>query len=131
MQCLLALLLNWFRIVIPADPRIFCHIFHFVMFIFLLCLLFYCNKRENIATPSGYIFVFGNEVLIKIIPIFPLRQILNPRVIHFVPIYPPGICLRLSLQSVAPARRGYSMNRMLGRQKIYVIYVPSINRSAP
>jgi len=40
------------------------------MFKFIFCFCYVCylisnKKRENIATPPGYIFVFGNEVLYK------------------------------------------------------------------
>ena len=64
---------------------------------------------ENIATPSGYIFVFGNEVIINVIPKFPSLRRVTPQTTHYAPIYPLDIFPHLSPPIVVLARREYSM----------------------
>ena len=67
------------------------------------------KRRKNIATPSGYIFVFVDEVLNKTILIFPSLRRVTPQTTHYAPIYPLDIFPHLSPPIVAQARRGYSM----------------------
>ena len=58
------------------------------------------KKRENIATPSGYIFVFVNEVFNIVRRVFLLRNILDLFPMRYAPIYPLGIFPHLSSQNV-------------------------------
>ena len=63
-------------------------------------------ERENIATPSGYIFVFEHEVLNKIILIFLLRYIFYFQLTSCVSIYLLAIFLHPGLQNMALPHQG-------------------------
>ena len=85
------------------------------MFIILLILIVW---RENIATPSGYIFVFDHEVFNIVTRVFLLPYKLYFLMMSCAPIHPLEIFLRLSLQSISPASSEYNTNGTSGRQRI-------------
>jgi len=80
-----------------------------------------CKGEANIETLPQYIFVFGNEILIKIILIFQTPYIINLCSMRYAPRYPPEIFLHLWLQNNSLARLVYSKNGNWGRQKISAI----------
>ena len=81
-----------------------------------------CNGEANIETLPQYIFVFGNEILIKIILIFQTPYIINLRSIRYAPRYPPEIFLRLWPRNTSLTRLVRSKNGNWGRQKTSAIH---------
>ena len=69
------------------------------MFVVSCIVWCYIQKRENIATPSGYIFVFVDEVFNKISEVFQSanKTVLCPS--DYAPKYFPEKCPDLQLQT--------------------------------
>ena len=89
------------------------------MFIILIILII---KRENIATPSRYIFVLGDEVFNIVRRVFLTRCITRLLMRCSTAIYPLGIFLHLLPQSILRVQRECNKNETSGRQKISSIH---------
>ena len=64
-------------------------------------------RRGNIATPTVYIFVFVNEVFIKINAKFPLQSMTKIYPTRYKSKHPPEIYLRLLPQNISSPRLGH------------------------
>ena len=80
-------------------------------------------QRENIATPSRYIFVFGDEVLNKTIQVFPLLYTLYLHLTGYEPKYSLEKFPLLWLQKMRSTHRGRNVQKTRGRQMKSTIYI--------
>ena len=83
----------------------------------IYCIVLDCiQKRENIATPSRYIFVFVNEVFNKIKIIFQLPQPPHLRSNCSRPKYSLGRYLRPWLQNISLTLAANNKKGRVGHQ---------------
>jgi len=71
---------------------------------------------ENIATPSGYIFVFVNEMLNIINVRFPSQSMIKISPTHYTAKHPPEICSHLLPQNISSPHSGHKKNEIEGHQ---------------
>ena len=95
-------------------------IFYILYFIFVLAMfdILLQKRGENIATPSGYIFVFGNEVFDKINEGFRSPNIEGWQLTHWAPKHFLEKCFHLLPQNISLAHLRRKKKWTSGRQMI-------------